>query len=265
VVDGGDSAFEKALGGADIVADVTGSRAFERFTAQQLSKLLADPAIAANAVLCVVYPHMAGLGGDGFWLIHHPNERQVRAINASGPAAQAATQKLVSEAEERAASAEQRANKATTQAEQTRREAEQHAKQVQASAKKSADQIVAEAKSKAEHMISDAKAERDREVSAKEQEVEKLHKQKESIEAAVAQLQQAMSNFGMGNQIPQVAEAQAQAQAIEAGAAAGGGNGQAQPQQQDEAPTQQQASAPQQSKAKSKKASSEDDEDWWQE
>ncbi|MGF6731930.1 gamma-glutamyltranspeptidase [Paraburkholderia youngii] len=50
-----------------------------------------DAAIAANAVLCVAYPHMAGLGGDGFWLIADGNSEQIHAINASGPAAQGAT------------------------------------------------------------------------------------------------------------------------------------------------------------------------------
>jgi gamma-glutamyltranspeptidase len=49
-----------------------------------------DAVIAANAVLCVVYPHMAGVGGDGFWLIAEPG-RDVRALNGSGPAARAAT------------------------------------------------------------------------------------------------------------------------------------------------------------------------------
>lgn len=50
-----------------------------------------DAAIAANAVLCVVYPHMAGLGGDGFWLVHDPARGGVHGINASGPAAERAT------------------------------------------------------------------------------------------------------------------------------------------------------------------------------
>jgi len=50
-----------------------------------------DAAIAANAVLCVAYPHMAGLGGDGFWLIHDRAHGGVQALNASGPAAQLAT------------------------------------------------------------------------------------------------------------------------------------------------------------------------------
>lgn len=49
-----------------------------------------DAAIAANAVLCVVYPHMAGLGGDAFVLMHRPGH-PVEALNASGPAAQLAT------------------------------------------------------------------------------------------------------------------------------------------------------------------------------
>jgi oxamate amidohydrolase len=50
-----------------------------------------DAAIAANAVLCVVYPHMSGLGGDGFWLIAEPTTGNVHAIDASGPAARNAT------------------------------------------------------------------------------------------------------------------------------------------------------------------------------
>jgi gamma-glutamyltranspeptidase len=57
----------------------------------QLGGSAVDAAIAANAVLCIVYPHMAGLGGDGFWLIAEPGTGRVHGLNASGPAARRAT------------------------------------------------------------------------------------------------------------------------------------------------------------------------------
>jgi gamma-glutamyltranspeptidase/glutathione hydrolase len=43
-----------------------------------------EATVAAAATLSVVYPHMNGLGGDGFWLIVPPQGEPV-AINASGP------------------------------------------------------------------------------------------------------------------------------------------------------------------------------------
>lgn len=46
-----------------------------------------EACVAIAAALAVAYPHMTGIGGDGFWLIHEP-DGQVRAIEACGPAAQ---------------------------------------------------------------------------------------------------------------------------------------------------------------------------------
>lgn len=46
--------------------------------------------VAAAAAIAVVYPHMNGLGGDGFWLISEPNKAPI-GIDASGKAAQNAT------------------------------------------------------------------------------------------------------------------------------------------------------------------------------
>lgn len=47
--------------------------------------------VAAAATIAVVYPHMNGLGGDGFWLISEPGCEPV-AIQACGQAAQLANQ-----------------------------------------------------------------------------------------------------------------------------------------------------------------------------
>jgi len=45
--------------------------------------------IAAAAAITVVYPHMNGMGGDNFWLIHAPG-KDVAGIDACGGAAKAA-------------------------------------------------------------------------------------------------------------------------------------------------------------------------------
>jgi len=46
--------------------------------------------IAMAAVIAVAYPHMNGIGGDGFWLIHSPDGK-LRAIEACGYAGSKAT------------------------------------------------------------------------------------------------------------------------------------------------------------------------------
>jgi gamma-glutamyltranspeptidase/glutathione hydrolase len=45
-----------------------------------------DAAIATAAVLAVIYPHMTGMGGDAFWLIHDPLARKVRYLDGGGRA-----------------------------------------------------------------------------------------------------------------------------------------------------------------------------------
>ncbi len=49
-----------------------------------------DAAVAANAVLQVVYPHNCAAGGDAFWIIYDPRERRPVALNGSGRAPAAA-------------------------------------------------------------------------------------------------------------------------------------------------------------------------------
>ena len=50
-----------------------------------------DAAIAAGAVLAVVYPHMTGLGGDAFWLIHDGGSGEINYLNGGGKAAAGAS------------------------------------------------------------------------------------------------------------------------------------------------------------------------------
>lgn len=49
-----------------------------------------EATVAVAACLAVVYPHMTGIGGDGFWVIHEP-DGAVHGIHGCGSAAQAAT------------------------------------------------------------------------------------------------------------------------------------------------------------------------------
>ncbi len=52
-----------------------------------------EAAVAVAATLAVVYPHMTGIGGDGFWLVAHRDGR-TQAIDACGRAAARADRAL---------------------------------------------------------------------------------------------------------------------------------------------------------------------------
>lgn len=67
--------------------------------------------VAAAATIAVVYPHMNGLGGDGFWLISEPGKQPV-AIDASGCAAANATPAFYNSTSEKLTSIPSRGSKA---------------------------------------------------------------------------------------------------------------------------------------------------------
>lgn len=74
--------MEAAKAGADILAE--GGSAIEAM-------------IAAAATIAVVYPHMNGIGGDGFWLISEPG-KDPKALMACGPSGAQATMERYHEA-----------------------------------------------------------------------------------------------------------------------------------------------------------------------
>lgn len=49
-----------------------------------------DAAIATSAALAVLYPHMTGLGGDAYWLIHDASTGEVRSLDGGGRASASA-------------------------------------------------------------------------------------------------------------------------------------------------------------------------------
>lgn len=53
-----------------------------------------EAAIAVASVIAVVYPHMNGIGGDNFWLIYDAKRRQVKSLQACGPAGSLCTPQL---------------------------------------------------------------------------------------------------------------------------------------------------------------------------
>ena len=52
-----------------------------------------EAAIAAAATLAVVYPHMTGIGGDGFWLLNAPGQA-MQSIDACGAAGAGVTRAI---------------------------------------------------------------------------------------------------------------------------------------------------------------------------
>ena len=50
-----------------------------------------DAAIATSAVLAAIYPHMTGLGGDAFWLVHDGVSGEIKYLNGGGKAAAGAS------------------------------------------------------------------------------------------------------------------------------------------------------------------------------
>ena len=111
---------------------------------------------------------------------------------------QAATRKLVAEAERRAADAEQRATAAISQADQTRRDGERDAEALFAEAREKAEQIISQARSRADQVLADGEAEAERRRAPLQRELDELTKQKNEVAEHLAQMRQLFSVVATG-------------------------------------------------------------------
>ncbi len=98
------------------------------------------------------------------------------------------THKLVTEAEARAADADNRAKSAHDRAEQVRREADEQAKALVSGARRNSDQLVAEAKAHSDMLLGEAKSEAVRIQTTARREVADLTRQRDAITGHLTQL-----------------------------------------------------------------------------
>jgi hypothetical protein len=125
----------------------------------------------------------------GIWLAARREEAERQEAERLA-AAHAVIQKLITEAERRAATAEQRAATASAQAEQSRREADRHSSQLVSSARNNAGQIVAQATAQAGQLRAASGTEIERLRGAAQRELAELTSRKETISGHLDQIRQ---------------------------------------------------------------------------
>ena len=123
-------------------------------------------------------------------------ERLTREAAENHDAATAETQRLVTEAEERANAAETRAREATEAAHAHRQQAEDEAEQLVSRARREAEQIVSAAKKQADALRNSGHADSERELQALRVEVDRLTRRRDSITAQLTALRDVVAGFG---------------------------------------------------------------------
>lgn len=132
-------------------------------------------------------------------------ERREKAEREEGErhdAAIAATQKLVTDAEQRAKNADARAKETEARADTRRKESEAEASETMAKAKSFADRTMADARSEAEQLLFEARTHAEVTKQTAEREVADLTRQRDTVTAQLNQLREMLS--GLAGAVPTV-------------------------------------------------------------